>query len=129
MAVGSAYIDYALTHRPQFQLMFRSDAVQLEDETYMRCARSAFQHLLETMAPLLEPAINDEERKWKVMLAWSTVHGFVTLALEQGFTYFYGRKKGTPISSDGRAILEILTGSLFRRTEPSVCHLIREVIQ
>src|SRR6185437_4996375 len=32
LAVGRAYIDYAISHRPQFQLMFRSDTIRLEDE-------------------------------------------------------------------------------------------------
>ena len=31
-AVGSAYIDYAIAHRPQFQLMFRSGSVHLNDD-------------------------------------------------------------------------------------------------
>ncbi len=109
VAVGSAYIDYAIAHRPQFQLMFRSDSIHLDDETYKECSKAAFHQLQETMLPLLRPDMTDEERKLRMMLAWSTVHGFATLTLEKRFTPFYGGNQDPAVSADGRRMLELLT--------------------
>jgi len=112
VAVGSAYIDYAIAHRPQFQLMFRSDRVHLNDDAYKECSKAAFHQLQETMMPLLRPDSTDEERKLKMMLAWSAVHGFATLVLEKQFTPFYGSDRTPAVFTDGRRMLEILTGSI-----------------
>jgi AcrR family transcriptional regulator len=112
VAVGSAYIDYAIAHRPQFQLMFRSDSIHLNDEAYKECSKAAFHQLQETMLPLLHPDSTDEERKLKMMLAWSAVHGFATLVLEKRFTPFYGSSQNPAVFADGRRMLEILTGSI-----------------
>jgi AcrR family transcriptional regulator len=111
VAVGSAYIDYAIAHRPQFQLMFRSDRIDLNDDAYKECSKAAFQQLQETMMPLLRRESTDEERKLKMMLAWSAVHGFATLVLEKRFTPFYGNNQNPTVLADSRRILEILTAS------------------
>jgi AcrR family transcriptional regulator len=112
VAVGSAYIDYAIAHRPQFQLMFRSDRIHLNDEAYQECSKAAFHQLQETIMPLFGADSTDEERKLKMMLAWSAVHGFATLVLERRLTPFYGGSQSPGVSMDGRHMLEILTGSL-----------------
>jgi AcrR family transcriptional regulator len=112
VAVGCAYIDYAISHRPQFQLMFRSDSIHLNDETYKECSTAAFNQLQETMLPLLRPDSADEERKLKMMLAWSAVHGFATLVLEKRLTPFYGGAQNPAALADGRRMLEILTGCI-----------------
>jgi AcrR family transcriptional regulator len=109
VAVGSAYIDYAIAHRPQFQLMFRSDSIDLSDEVYKECSKGAFHQLEETMLPLLRPDMTDEDRKLRMMLAWSAVHGFATLVLEQRFTPFHGGNQNPSVSSDGKRMLELLT--------------------
>jgi AcrR family transcriptional regulator len=111
VAVGSAYIDYAIAHRPQFQLMFRSDSIRLNDEAYKEYSKAAFLQLQETMQPLLRPDTPDEARKLKMMLAWSAVHGFATLVLEKRFTPFYGGDQTPAVSADGRCMLEMLTRS------------------
>jgi AcrR family transcriptional regulator len=111
LAVGCAYIDYAISHRPQFQLMFRSDTIRLDDERLMEASKAAFQQLQDTMTPLLGPGESDAGRMSKLMLAWSAVHGFATLYLEKGFLPFYGNNPRPPVSADARRMLELLTAS------------------
>ena len=114
LAVGCAYIDYAVSHRPQFQLMFRSDTIRLEDERFKEASKGALQQLQETMAPLLGPDESDAGRMAKLMLAWSSVHGFATLYLEKGFRPFYANNPKPAVSADARRMLELLTASFMK---------------
>lgn len=111
LAVGCAYVDYAISHRPQFQLMFRSDAIRPEDERFKEASGGAFQQLEETMSALFGPDESDATRMAKLMLAWSAVHGFATLYLEKGFRPFYADNPRPPVSADARRMLELLTVS------------------
>src|SRR3984885_11688 len=43
VAVGLAYIDYAIEHRPSFQLMFRSDRLKSDDLYFKEAAKRAFE--------------------------------------------------------------------------------------
>lgn len=108
VAVGCAYIDYAIAHRPQFQLMFRSDVIHLDDKRYCETSERTFAQLQETMAPYLGPGVGEAEQMAKLMLAWSSVHGFATLYLEKGFHPFYGDDPRPPVSADAKRMLEIL---------------------
>lgn len=114
LAVGCAYIDYAISHRPQFQLMFRSDTIRLDDEQFMEASKGAFQQLQDTMTPLFAPGESDAARMSKLMLAWSAVHGFATLYLEKGFGPFYGGNPRPPVSADAKRMLELLTASFTK---------------
>ena len=111
LAVGCAYIDYAISHRPQFQLMFRSDTIRLDDERFKEASKAALQQLQETMAPLLDPGESDAGRLARLMLAWSAVHGFATLYIEKGFRPFYANNPRPPVSADAKRMLELLTAS------------------
>lgn len=111
LAVGCAYIDYAIAHRPQFQLMFRSDTIRLEDEQFKEASSGALQQLQETMTPFVAPGESEAARMAKLMLAWSAVHGFATLYLEKGFRPFYANNPQPPVSADARRMLELLTAS------------------
>lgn len=116
LAVGCAYIDYAISHRPQFQLMFRSDAIRSDDEQFKEASKGALQQLQETMAPLVGPGESDAGRMTKLMLAWSAVHGFATLYLEKGFRPFYANNPKPPVSADAKRMLELLTASFANRS-------------
>lgn len=111
LAVGCAYIDYAIRHRPQFQLMFRSDTIRLDDEQFKEASKGALQQLQETMAPLLGSGESDAGCLAKLMLAWSAVHGFATLYLEKGFRPFYANNPRPPVSADAKRMLELLMAS------------------
>jgi AcrR family transcriptional regulator len=116
LAVGCAYIDYAISHRPQFQLMFRSDTIRLDDEPFKEASKGALQQLQETLAPLLGPGESDAGRMTKLMLAWSAVHGFATLYLEKGFRPFYANSPKPPVSADAKRVLELLTASFLKES-------------
>lgn len=111
LAVGCAYIDYAISHRSQFQLMFRSDTIRLDDEPFKEASQGALQQLQETMVPLLGAGESDAGRLAKLMLAWSAVHGFATLYLEKGFRPFYANNPRPPVSADAKRMLELLMAS------------------
>lgn len=115
LAVGCAYIDYAIGHRPQFQLMFRSDTIRLDDERFKEASRGAFQQLQETMAPLFRPEETEAGRMARLMLAWSAVHGFATLYLEKGFRPIYGNNPKPPVSADAKRMLSLLTASFAKQ--------------
>ena len=116
LAVGCAYIDYAISHRPQFQLMFRSDTIRLDDERFKEASKGALQQLQETMAPLLGSDESDAGRMTRLMLAWSAVHGFATLYLEKGFRPFYANNPRPPVSADAKRMLELLTSSFVKES-------------
>jgi AcrR family transcriptional regulator len=87
-AVGQAYIDFALEHRAQFQLMFRHDRLDAESVRL----RDASQSTLDALLTALTRAASAEElvtRAFdaKIVLAWSAVHGFATLYLEGAFAH------------------------------------------
>lgn len=117
LAVGCAYIDYAISHRPQFQLMFRSDTIRLDDEQFKEASQGALQQLQETMAPLVAPGESEAGRMTRLMLAWSAVHGFATLYIEKGFRPFYANSPKPPVAADAKRMLELLTGSFVRESE------------
>lgn len=112
LAVGCAYVDYAIAHRPQFQLMFRSDTIRLDEEGFKEASRGAFGQLQETMAAWSDPEETEAGRAARLMLAWSAVHGFASLYLEKGFRPIYGNNPKPPVSADAKRVLTLLMGAL-----------------
>lgn len=80
VATGLAYVDYALHHRARFQVMFRSDRLDFTNERLADAASRAYHQLEETVAAL--PASECLTLTERASLAWSMVHGFATLCLE-----------------------------------------------
>jgi AcrR family transcriptional regulator len=109
VATGCAYIDYAIAHRPQFQLMFRRDRIREDDPRYVEASKQAFLQLEETMRPFLKGAVDDGERAQRLTLAWSAVHGFATLVLENRLVPLYGAGGPQGASRAGKQMLELLT--------------------
>jgi AcrR family transcriptional regulator len=87
LASGTAYVDYALTERARFQLMFRSDRLDPSDKHLRQAGQAVFGILQESMARTsAEAGAEGVMLPEKTALAWSTVHGFATLLLEsEGF--------------------------------------------
>lgn len=116
-AVGRAYIDFAISHRAQFQLMFRDDRLVPGDAGLREAGREAAGHLADTLAAALaargvKEAGPDFERR--LVLGWSAVHGFATLLLEGRLD---GSRGARPVPSCGPdeadAILAILEVALL----------------
>jgi len=108
VAVGLAYVDYAIEHRPSFQLMFRSDRLKTEDLYFKEAAKRAFEQLKEVVAPFLAHGDTSEEaRMMRLLWAWSLVHGFATLVLEGHLTHFQGEAAAAGVGHQlGRALIE-----------------------
>jgi AcrR family transcriptional regulator len=87
VASGTAYVEYALTERARFQLMFRSDRLDPSDKHLRQAGQAVFGILQESMARTsAEAGAAGVMLAEKTALAWSIVHGFATLLLEnEGF--------------------------------------------
>lgn len=82
-ASGVGYVEYALTNRARFQLMFRSARLDLTRSSLAEAAGDAFGQLVECIDRVArEAGAPPELDKDKVALAWSIVHGFATLMID-----------------------------------------------
>ena len=81
VAVGVAYVEYALQQRARFLLMFRSDRLDRDLASLQEAGAHGYRHLVETVAAL-DPAADSAALDDRAALAWSMVHGFATLTLE-----------------------------------------------
>jgi AcrR family transcriptional regulator len=108
VAVGLAYVDYAIEHRPSFQLMFRSDRLKTEDLYFKEAAKRAFEQLKEVVAPfLVQRDTGEQDRMMRLLWAWSLVHGFATLVLEGHLAHFQGGPAAANAAHQmGRALIE-----------------------
>jgi AcrR family transcriptional regulator len=107
VAVGLAYVDYAVEHRASFQLMFRSDRLKTEDLYFKEASKRAFEQLKEVVTPFLAQANNEQERMMRLLWAWSLVHGFATLVLEGHLAHFQGGAAATDVAHQrARALIE-----------------------
>jgi AcrR family transcriptional regulator len=90
-AVGQAYIEFALAERALFQLMFRRDRLD-PDHVELRAAGLRTGNLLRDAidAVLAERRLPAEERGERILLAWSVVHGFATLVIEDQTRELFG---------------------------------------
>lgn len=84
IASGIAYVDYALSHRARFQLMFRSDRLDPGCAPLAEAGDHAYGQLVACIARIDPGTDADAEarRARKVALAWSLVHGYATLMLD-----------------------------------------------
>jgi len=107
VAVGLAYVDYAIEHRACFQLMFRSDRLKNEDLYLKEAAKRAFEQLKEVVAPFLAHGDSGERDRVRLLWAWSLVHGFATLVLEGQMAHFQGEVAAADVTHRlGRTLVE-----------------------
>ncbi len=108
VAVGLAYVDYAVEHRASFQLMFRSDRLKAEDLYFKEASKRAFEQLKEVVAPfLVHRDTSEQDRMMRLLWAWSLVHGFATLVLEGHLAHFQGGAAAADVAHQlGRALIE-----------------------
>lgn len=82
-AQGLAYVDFALRHPGRFQMMFANKRLVADDARLKQASRAAG-HAFETVVAELVGG-TAKEAKTAAAAAWSTVHGFAKLALEEKF--------------------------------------------
>jgi AcrR family transcriptional regulator len=108
VATGLAYVDYALLHRARFQLMFRSDRMDHGNQRLAAAAGRAYGHLQETLQLVVTQAnVNSAGLEPKIALAWSMVHGFATLMLDN-------RQFATVVGGDARRAHHLMAELLMR---------------
>jgi AcrR family transcriptional regulator len=82
-ATGLGYVDYALSHRARFQLMFRSDRLDFSSVRLQQAANGAYAQLETTLETVAKSAGgNASSIARRAALAWSMVHGFSSLAID-----------------------------------------------
>jgi AcrR family transcriptional regulator len=86
-----AYIEFGLRHRALFQLMFRRDRLDPGDEELQRAGRRTGETLrLAIDALMAECGLPVEERPRRILLAWSLMHGYTTLVIEDQCADMFG---------------------------------------
>jgi AcrR family transcriptional regulator len=115
VAVGQAYIDFALAHRAHFQLMFGTDRLDATDPALQRAGQRTGDMLREAMAGVMaERRLPADTLPQRLLLAWSAVHGYATLVIEGQCLALFGLGMDQPrkASAAGAAILALLEPSL-----------------
>lgn len=82
-AQGLAYVEFALRHPGRFQMMFANKRLVADDPRLRQASRAAG-HAFEIVVAELAGG-TPKEAKTAAAAAWSTVHGFAKLALEDKF--------------------------------------------
>jgi AcrR family transcriptional regulator len=86
-----AYIEFALRHRALFQLMFRRDRLDPQDEALQRAGRRTGDTLRLAIDDLMrERRLPAAERERRILLAWSLMHGYATLVVEDQCAGMFG---------------------------------------
>jgi AcrR family transcriptional regulator len=79
--MGVAYVEFALHHRSHFKVMWESGISKAQYPAIGEAATEAYQLLEKSVTDLL-PRAPAGRQKALVATAWSLVHGYATLALE-----------------------------------------------
>jgi len=91
VATGTAYVNFALNHPAQFQVMFQSGLLDRRNDRFIQAGRAAFAIYAETYAavrgePAKEPAKGaigaDKVSDPGILQQWALVHGLATLAVQ-----------------------------------------------
>jgi AcrR family transcriptional regulator len=83
LAVGQAYVGFALDHPAHFRLMFRRDRLDPQDAALQQAGAAAAQALARALSAALRARGTAEDAMPdRCLLAWSAVHGLATLALD-----------------------------------------------
>jgi len=110
-AVGQAYVDFAVANPAHFKLMFRRDKLDRDNARLKTAGSLAFDQLRQALANALNKADIDAE----LILAWSTVHGFATLLLDERLGPF---DPGSDPAAFGRTMGGSVLTSLFAGLAP-----------
>ncbi|HVL58007.1 MAG TPA: TetR/AcrR family transcriptional regulator [Burkholderiaceae bacterium] len=99
VATGIGYVEFALAHRARFQLMFRSDRLDVTDEALQQSGSRAYRELVDCIEALVAASRAPRGTvQPKIALAWSIVHGFATLMIDNAdFAGGVGRDRAAAI--------------------------------
>jgi AcrR family transcriptional regulator len=110
--VGVAYVRFAVAHRAHFEVMFRPELYHAHDESVEAAQARAAEALDSGVSSMLGgPA--DPEVQFSGAAAWSIMHGFATLWLNNALP--------STLGEDPEAAARAIAGYLFRSPRPSDC--------
>jgi|SRR5690606_1574047 len=114
-AVGQAYIEFALANRAHFQLMFRHDRLARDDAALQEAGAAAFEQLRSALTRYMQAQGRErEDLSGRLLLAWSVVHGFATLVLEDQVRGFRGARTPAAFArAAGGEVLRLLEAGLL----------------
>jgi AcrR family transcriptional regulator len=77
------YVEFALTHKGYFRVMFRSDLCNIhESPEVQKVADKAFDTLLDAVTELVDSDASIEEMRLLATTMWSVAHGLATLLID-----------------------------------------------
>lgn len=105
LEVGVAYVRFAIDHRAHFEVMYRPDLYHAEDEAVLTARQRAGEALYAGVASVRHRA-EDVDAKTAGVAAWSLVHGFATLWLQNSLP--------AELRCDPDSAARAVAGMLFR---------------
>lgn len=102
------YVDFALTNKGYFRVMFRSDLCQMDKspET-QRAADEAFDTLLFAVGEILGSSASIDEIRVQATAMWSVAHGLATLLIDGPLEHKIGKV------SDRRALVRSVANRMI----------------
>jgi len=114
---GQTYIEFALTHRGYFEVMFRPSLYRGNDAGLVSARTAAFEVLYDSAKASLEAhrpgAVTEEDVQGLVLAGWSACHGFATLALTANLSEYFHTDTATLAAQVVRGIITL--GELAQR--------------
>lgn len=113
-AAGEAYVDFALTHRAHFRVMFRPELADRSQFSELEeTAHCVFQDLVDLVTEAHGYLPTDTDREHFVLLAWSMCHGLASLIIDGPLSEpFQGIS--VPTEQMGPAVVGMLSALLAR---------------
>ena len=86
------YVDFALTNKGYFRVMFRSDLCQMDESAEtQRAADEAFDTLLFAVGEILGSSASIDEIRVQATAMWSVAHGLATLLIDGPLEHKIGK--------------------------------------
>jgi AcrR family transcriptional regulator len=103
--MGVAYVEFALNHRAHFKVMWEGG---LNKDDYPEVAEAAYEAylLLEAAALSLIPSEEHDRQQALIAAAWTTVHGFASLALEKELDVVGSKQNGSLLRNTLHVLLD-----------------------
>jgi AcrR family transcriptional regulator len=102
------YVDFALTNKGYFRVMFRSDLCQMnESPETQRAADEAFDTLLFAVSEILGSSASIDEIRVQATAMWSVAHGLATLLIDGPLEHKIGKV------SDRRALVRSVANRMI----------------
>jgi AcrR family transcriptional regulator len=121
-AIGGAYVGFALRHRALFQLMFRRDRLDPAHAELQAAGRRTGDALRQAIDTLMaSQGLPETERGARILLAWSVVHGYATLVLEDQCADLFGLSAADPAAAERMAdeLLQLLQAGVAQARTPA----------